>query len=92
MNDQFEADIELRMTRSVQFIKKNPSQDLKNFSSIETKRSSEGILYDYCPKLSPTREYLKKGTSINKSVLNNIIRMKLSRHNTNSKKGPDQEI
>ena len=51
------------------------------FQSIQINKNKEETLYDYQPRLNSMekKEYLRKGSSINKSILNNIVRLKLNR-------------
>ena len=49
-------------------------------------------LYDYQERVKTVekKEYLRKGSSINKSILNNIVRLKLSRVNEDGR--PPEEF
>ena len=57
------------------------------FQSIQINKNNEETLYDYQPRLNSMekKEYLRKGSSINKSILNNIVRLKLNRVQESSK-------
>ena len=50
INDQFEGNIEFVMSRSTNFMKNTKSGELDRYRSVEIKRSSEGVVYDYSPR------------------------------------------
>lgn len=51
----------------------------QNYNTSERRLSNNEVIYDYRPKEEKKKEFLKKGTNLNKQILTNLMRKKLSR-------------